>query len=558
MKTFFKKYIKSLFIVLFCLFNSGWTSASDLPTLGSHSSCDTDLIKLGINVEEYERYDYSLILLAEVSNKYLVAYFYTPDTRFEFKQIDIEYSFASNESALENAKMQHVRKDLTVLSTSSDGLVSKLLIDLEVPQWSYRKYIINQIVGDSVGGINFDAYSIGHEYIYSTKSDGTIEYNVKSVDYVTITNKKVYHLNIKTDNKHPFGWRFMPSVGSIGERYGFLGFSAEDLDIEKLTSIDVIYDVSAVSYNVPTERTDLVNAYTYDNYNELLDNGGFSKLDYIPKYDDEFAPIIVPYLNDVEVHIEPELITQDQITNDYWDGKKVHDLTWSSIMSFDEIDKYYPRRDSEETLIINEEFKSKFKGMDYIVTIFQADHNKVDSSYLDGKSGFNFSDATTNAKLSPDFADYMMNCSTPAKWGWEDFGQHWKLDFYVYASKEVNNCSITKLTYEDSFKGKHDVKVITSPVNSSGNIYDGSKEGGDDDGLLKAIIILVIVGFIVCILLYFFGPVLVPLIPQILHGLVLGIRFVIVWIFKGIYYIFYYIKVGIEYVIHAIGSIFHR
>ena len=565
MHKFFKFYLKLLAITFLVLINCSWSSPGTLPSTG-HSSCEEDIKNLRITSDEYEEYDYSLVLLAEVSNKYLILYMYDKYENFNYKQIDFEYGTASSENALSSIKTKQIRRDVEVLSKSSDGLIKKILIkDFEIPKGKYRKYVINQL---SSGDYKDDtkeylSIAIGTEYTYTTTEDGTLEYKVNAINYVTIQNQVVYHYNVKTDTVRNWGW--LEKLGSVGNRYAMLGFSAEQLKINKLQEVEVIYDVYDYSCYVPTDDTQLPNIYNEANIERLKATNEKYKdatdLSFLPEYG-EVKTLVE---KDVVKVIKPEIIDEDKFNGELF-GKKTQNLFWNTIMDYGDIDKYFPEK---EYKITNNDMKDKFKDDQYIITFFKSSDK---FTYNNNNHGYKFTlhqfDRWISNKLANDFYRFLLRCDTPSQLYATNYVRYF-YNYYYFESQEASNACVVRLKYLDIFKGEHDVKVITSPVDSSGNIAGGDETGDDDKNILIAIIILILVILAVCLLAYFLGPVITPLLPQIFMFLksFFTVLFkvlikIILYLLQGLYYIIYYTIKGLYYLFKSlfgwIASLFKR
>ncbi len=569
MKIDLKKILKSSLLVLLILLNCGWAPASvnsgaDLPTMEHHSSCDEDIKNLGITSKEYAEYDYSLILLAEVSSQYLICYMYDKYENFNYNQIDFEYATASSETSLSLVKTKQIRRDVEVLSTSTDGLIKKILVkNFVIPNGIYRKYVVNQLTSSDYeqNTDNDERYlslAIGTEYIYTTNSDGLLSYHVKAINYVTIENQVVYHYNIKFDNTYLNGWRWTENnTGSVGSRYGMLGFSAKKLKIEKLQEVEVIYDVYDYSCFVPQDDTQLPNIYNEKNIKRLKENNpkytNATDLSYLPEYGEKRTLV---KKDAVEV-VEPKIIKNDQFNDDNIWGKKVKNLVWDSIFEYKDIDKYFPEKDYS---ITNADMKDKFKDDEYIITVFKSDekfeYNKNYHGYKFTKYSY---EETLGQKLANDFFRFLSRCDTPSRLA--ATGTISDLyNYYFFESQEISNACVVRLKYLDEFNTPHDVKVISSPVDSSGNIAGGDQTDPDKNSwdefleMLMMIIIIVIIIFA----LYILFPVIAPFIPIIIGGITNGLKLLVSWIVKGISVVVSYIKIGVYKIGEFISSIFHR
>ncbi len=570
MKIDLKKILKSSLLVLMILLNCGWTpvsvvgSGTGITTTGKHSSCDEDIKNLGINPEEYVEYDYSLVLLAEVSNQYLICYMYDKYENFNYKQIDFEYATASSETSLSLVKTKQIRRDVEILSTSTDGLIKKILVkDFEIQNGKYRKYVVNQLTSadyeqNSDNDKRYLSLAIGTEYIYTTNSDGALSYHVNAINYVTIENQVVYHYNIRTDNTHLGKWRWAPKNGSVGNRYGMLGFSAKQLDIEKLQEVEVIYDVYDYSCYVPRDDCSLPNIYNEENIKKLKENNpkytNATDLSYLSEYG-EVKNLVEK--DRVEVIIS-ETISEDKFNGEDWFGKKVKNKFWDSIFEYNDIDKYFSEKDDERT---NADMKEKFKDCEYIITIFKSADNQ---SYDNNSHGYKFTQHSyrevIGQKLDNDFYRFLARCDTRSlAIDSQDFG-YTEYAYYQFKSQEASNACVVRLKYLDEFNTPHDVKVISAPVDSSGNIAGGDQTDPDKnwwEEFLEMLMMIIIIVIIVIVLIVF-APIIIPFIPVIFSVIINGIKYFISWIVKGISIVFSYIKIGVYKIGEFISSIFHR
>ncbi len=571
MKFDFKKSLKVSSLSLLILLNCGWTPVTPISsnmvngsTTINYSSCDDDLLKLNIDKSKYQEYDYSLALFIEVNDS-LILYMYDKYENFNYAQIDFEFCSAVNENSLSLMKTNHVRRDLELLSTSSDGLFKKLLIkEIKTPEGNFRKYVINQVVsGDYVEDTKeYLALAIGTEYIYSTNPDGTLSYNEKAVNYVTIQNQEVYHYNIKYDEKYLSGFHEFFDIpnASVGSRYGFVGFSAEQLKINSLQEVEVLYDVYDYTCWVPTSDLALPNIYNEENLKKFKEQK--PQFDYV-NYLSDFAEKKVLVEKDKKVVITPKEISQDKFDDEnHFAGTTIQNMRWNTIMKYEDIDKYF---NSDEYARSNADMKDKFKNSDFIITFFKAkekygaDNGQLNGFYFSESKSKYYAQVFDNQDID-DFDLYCWECDSPCSTNeiYHNGSKKRVFTRYSFESQEASNVCIVRLKYMDEFNGVHDVKVISSPVDSSGNIAGGDETHDDDwwhdfiEGL-KTIIIIVIVTIGLMILI----PILIPLMPVIVNFISNLFRFVFGFIGLIITKLIQYIQLGINKLREFISRFLH-
>lgn len=555
-----KKFLKNSLLFLLILLNCSWTSvpvSSVVNTsIGTHSTCDEDITELGIDVSNYSDYDYSLIFFAEVDSKYLIIYMYDDYENFNYDRIDLNYSQASSETSLDLVKSTQIRRELELLSTSSDGLVKKFLInDIDVSSYLYRRYVINQIISSDKedNSETYKTLTIGSQYTYHTYN-GSVYYYSEDINYVTIENQKVYNFNIKADNTHLNGWRFLPSNGSVGNRYSMIGFSASQLDIDRLEEVEVLFDKVVYQCYTSTDDVSLpeVSIYTEENVASYNETNG-TDWEFISEYEEIIS---APIREDCDVTITPSEITANQIINDNWIKKTSRDVVWDSIMIYDCIDDFFPEDDYPET---NELMKESFDGCDYIITFYEADpvyfYNEIACGFQ--YEQFNFT-RYDGFQLENDFYRYMY---------WNDYGtkntEVYQFNlllhtnyYYRFTGYQASNAEIVRLKYLDSHNNEFDVKVISSPVDSAGNIGGDDSSSSDNDfwETLKFIIIVILIVVVLALLI----PIISPFIPVVISAIGNVIRLIFHYLIVAIKYIFNLIKLGVLKIGKFISSIFHR
>lgn len=544
-----KEKIKSFLLVLLILFSQGWTAVSSVGSDVTASTCDADIKSLKIDISDYEEYDYSLILFAEVNDKELMVYFYEPSGN-NCKEIDIDYVSSDNYDGLDTAKSTHYVKKLKLLSTSSDGKVKKLLVeDLEVDKTnSFRKYSINQIIGDlSIDGIHYNSYTIGSYYIYHDVSDEKVEYVSNEFNYMTIKDAIVYDANIMHD-KTKDTWSWTDTI--TGKNYSFIGFSTYiDLLIKNLLEVEVYYKLSDYSCYIPTFTTDLRYRYNYENYEKAINNEGvFVATGFDRPYAEMYSESYSVNYEEYDVTITPEEVEETRYNKSWW-GRNDKKITWNTIMRKTDIDTYFSGK-SNETL--REDFKDKLGDRNWIINFYQSEEDftatQIYGTWL-GYTGAYYND-DKGPELSSNLNGYMMACKGFSIYDVDKFEQN---GFYKYESKRPREVMVTRLKFMDFFENIYDVKVIQAPIDSSGFIKTEADNPTWWEEFLEMIKMILII-----LIIIMFIPALVPIVGQIGGVIARGVVKLFELIKVGLVSLWEKIKIGAVKVIEFIRGIFKR
>ena len=339
-------------------------SAAD--NISEYSTVQQDLDNFGLTPDDY-LFDsdsnrqvscYLFVEDIEEDNSYYYLYLYDPKgfnviPATSYSQIQISHltsnfiELLDDTTAVERALNYY---DLTFLSISDNNTVAKYLInDLRFSESkTYRRYQLRQITyyyNNSKYNLTF-----GDEYLYETLTDGSITYQYKKMDYVTLYNvildSYIIDVVINSSNSSLVALdklsSFLGGEFYLG-KYDFYGFSLpEDLDIDDLISVDFCYyeyDWTFYKPGTDFDKTDIFRSKEWT---------GFSNSKYDPI---KSNPI---YYSSVTIE-DYEVVAN---IDNKWLGSQKN--KWNTISTYDEL-KNLSNDEMRKGLM------NTFKNCDYIV-----------------------------------------------------------------------------------------------------------------------------------------------------------------------------------------------
>ncbi len=453
----------NLMLSLFSIFLTSLPGATLLES-NDHSSCEEDLLHLGIDINSYKKGEQAdLVLLAE-RNDYLLLYFFNPDLNVNYLTIDFEFTSSNNLEILKSNEKEHFDAKLTTLSKSNDGMFTKFKIDFDIPDENYRLYNLRQIIY----GSGTSSYVIGDSYLYYTMSDGTKKYEMEQMDYLELKDTLMYEFFIEEDMFGGSDWDPLN-----GRNVFFYGFNQDRYDIDKLDEIEASYyeyDLNAIVSTGENSGSPLVvnrqNRYSMFSGGK---NGRFNTLINNEKFISKKV-------------IEPE---RKMVPGSSFLFFKKEEVNWNRIMKFSEIDDIC----SEE---LGSKLKSYFSGSEYIIEFadYSYDFVKSSISWIPSRA----KELITDKEYYEDVLAYLKWFNSNMNWeNSSDFNQY-KIPFArAYNTKYIDRAQIIRMKFRDVFDNPYDVSVITTPISSSG-VVDGSTDvevSFDNGSFLFILLILV-------------------------------------------------------------------
>lgn len=521
MNKFFKRLTRMMAIIILCLTCSSWTTVDSSTTsyISGHSTCDEDIQNLKINVDEYSSYENKLILMAEVEKAYLILYFYNANKNNNYKSLDFNYGSTELESDLNDLDLSHKMESITLLSTSTDGLVDKLLVNFST-SGKYRKYELRQIICGLEGT---SSYTIGDSYIFTDNSSGGVDYEVSKLEYITFEDVKIYDYYI---DESDFGSGFFSSYN--GQHVYFYGFTLSNL--YKF----LIHDLEAVTFSYYESDLDAIMYPDNDSISATAGIGNPKREFEIYEYDSDYwwenqtLDFTTKYLN--KTFIDEDIVTGRTYTveSPAMFFSKVTN-SWNSIMKYSDI----------SSVVEGEKLKSKlladFKDFDYVICL------KSYSYELEEKN-MSFTPSTDVSKIGIDVnvsAKYNYLTTFPIS-GINLLNEYITYPIYapyihVFNTKAITEAQIIRMFFRDILGNPYDLEVITTPQNSSGStIIDGNENPSWIDDLIQTIIAIMCIVVIVILLIIYF--------PQVFKFIVFLFKKIIPFINKIISGIFNFIK----------------
>lgn len=258
-----KKVLLLIGVVLSLIFSTPYTligaisiAASDeIET--SYSTAQQDLDNFGLIESDYvldseSTEQASCLLFAETKNEknnyYYYLYIYDPKgfsivPEICYKSIQIGY-LTSNERNLVNDDEAVERAlnyyDLTYLSKSDNNTVAKYIVKGLDPSTkkSNRRYQVRQVKYEKDNTISY--LTLGDEYLYYDNSDGSVGYEYKKMNYITLNNVKAYSFPLENTT---FLESLFPFIENEDNKMcHFYGFSVpDDYKIDNLLEVNIFY-----------------------------------------------------------------------------------------------------------------------------------------------------------------------------------------------------------------------------------------------------------------------------------------------------------------------------
>ena len=360
-------------VVLSIIFSTPFTistiiniSANDY--ISYASTAQEDLKSFGLSEDDYSldldsnRHVSCFLFVEDIEEDTTFYYLYLYDPKAfsvvparNYLQIQISHltsnfiELLDDDSAVERSLNYY---DLTYMSSSDNGTVAKFLVNglkFSSPK-IYRRYQLRQISYFYDLSTNF--YTFGDEFLYETLNNGSVTYQWKKMDYITLYNVILdsYIIDVSLNNFDKLV-SFLGGEYYLG-KYDFYGFSLpKDLDITDLISIDFSYYKSDYIFYKPGTDFDKADIYVYEDTSIL--NGrkymrGGRDSDYEPlKINREYYP-------DVKIN-DYEIITN--IDNKWFCSQKFKLNTISTYKELSEISNNDMRNGLMNT----------FKDCDYVI-----------------------------------------------------------------------------------------------------------------------------------------------------------------------------------------------
>ena len=531
MNKFFKRLTRMMAIIILCLTCSSWTTVDSSTTsyISGHSTCDEDIQNLKINVDEYSSYENKLILMAEVEKTYLILYFYNANKNNNYKSLDFNYGSTELESDLNDLDLSHKMESITLLSTSTDGLVDKLLVNFST-SGKYRKYELRQLTY----GVGTSSYIIGDSYIFTDNSSGGVDYEISKLDYITFEDVKIYDYYI---DESDFGSGFFSSYN--GQHVYFYGFSLTDLynflihDLEAVTFSYYEEDLDAIMYPEGGIASPDLPIFTNDDYEYQLHDYVKNSLFW---WEDQELNFTTKYTNKTFVDEETvEGRTYTVESPSMFFSKTTN--SWNSIMKYSDI----------ENVVEGETLKTRlledFKNYDYIICM------KTYSYEMDKKGFFlnpyeHYALRGIDVNISSKY-QYALNFTGAGDYLLEptfDYDIYFSY-LHIYNTKSISEAQIIRMFFRDILGNPYDLEVITTPQNSSGStIIDGNENPSWIDDLIQTIIAIMCIVVIVILLISYFPYVwkflvfifkkFIPFIKKIVVGIFEFFKTIFVGIFN--------------------------
>ena len=443
-------------VVLSIIFSTPFTistiiniSANDY--ISYASTAQSDLKAFGINENDYpldldSNRHVSCFLFAEdieEENTFYYLYLYDPKGFSvvpvkNFLQIQISHltsnfvELLDDDTSVERALNYY---DLTYMSSSDNGTIAKFLVNglkFSSPK-IYRRYQLRQVSYYYNKTINY--YTFGDEFLYETLSDGSISYEWKKMDYITLYNTEC--ASFFTTDESFWSQLYSTWFSSKSQQAFFYGFS-----FPKGFSIDNLIDIS-FSYNYSKMK-----GVSYSPHGSFY-------IDLL-HYDSYLNPKKLDTVSVIDKKIDCEKKFIDGNESSFGLFVKTFNVEFKTISTYKEMIKN--NNDSFVSFIAN-----NFVDSDYIICfdIFDYKYDVYDLTNL-------FLDEAEE-KFKLYLTQHNNNKPTTL--------------YYEIEKYDCTNVEVLNLTF--NFEGEqYNIDVITAPIDSNGD-YHGSGNPTIWDKLLE-------------------------------------------------------------------------
>ena len=437
-------------VVLCLIFStpfSFYTMISANDSISNASTAQQDLNAFGLTEEDYildldsNRHVSGFLFVEDIEDKETFYYLYLYDPKGfttvpvnNYLQIQISHltsnflNLLNDDDAVERALNYY---DLIHISSSDNGTVAKFLIDglkFSNPK-IYRRYQIRQVSYYLNNIKNY--YYFGDEYLYETLTDGTVRYEYKKMDYISLYNTECasyYTPNVS------FWENLFPYLKAESQQAFFYAFSLpKDLSIDELIDVSFVYEYKKIK------------GYSYS------DEGDF----YSTIQPDD--PYMITNLKSgyVNEKIEHEDVIMNG-TNFNWIFTDSYKVKFDRISSYNDLKK-------NDNLKFSNFILNNFDGSEYIINFANFEYTAQKNLMLEGP--------ITESKYDKYFRDYLY--------------ENGNLDatYYEIIKYDCNLVEVVNLTFNSAGE-IFNLDVIVAPIDSKGD-YSGSSNPSILDDILE-------------------------------------------------------------------------
>jgi len=454
-----KRILLLIGVVLSIVFSTPFTmigaiSISAANDVNQYSSVQEDLNLFGVNSEDYildleSQEQISCLMFAETLAKgeyYYYLYLYDPrgfqtiDAKY-YQSVQIGYLTANESELLEQEdKIGTSYYTLNFLSKSENGTVAKFLISYNPSSKKpFRRYQIRQLMTQYNGNRTF--VTLGDEYFYQSHDDGSVTYQYKKMNYITLYNLKAYSYVVADGME--WNMSLFPKKYDTSE-FWFYGFSQKKYKIEELLEVSMSYELKTVSkgykaYLTSSYFTDY--DYPSDDDTHAGGGGGMSGGRDSGSYGASDYDLITKYLSYENKVITPE--DKTIVDHEFW---RTHEVSWNTISTKE---KLAANAGNESfTNAIN----TYFKDCDYVI---QYHENEFVSTRIE-----NYNNIYTP------FYNYLVDNN--AKICINGLAEAGRVYYKITNAQLVDAIEVTRLKFNSQGK-TYDLSVIVNPIKNSGS-----------------------------------------------------------------------------------------